>query len=565
MALKTIMLQKKRSQLAAQMKTLSTRRRQLMNDEKTLQKRAETEEITTDLEQEVEQNAEDLAAVETEIADLQEQIDAIDEELAAIEGGAPADEPADTAARSRGTAANTRSAQRTVTPESGSFRSRSKCFASRAARDSFYQRSEVKDFLGRVREMGGSGKRSVKGADLTIPDVMLEMLRDNVDKTSKLITKVRLRSVSGTARQNIMGRVPEGVWMEMCGKLNELEFGFSQIEVDGYKVGGFIPICNALLADSDVNLGEEIMGMLLAAIGYALDKAIVYGKGRSGKMPVGIVTCLAQTQKPEYWTDNQGEWKNLSGAQILTLNLAALSGVEFYSGLLAGLGKAYSDYSSGSTTWIMNRKTHMDLIARGLTFSAAGTLVSGINNAMPVENGDIVELDFIPDNEIVGGYMDLYLLVERQGGTLAQSEHVRFIEDETVFKGTARYDGQPVDGEGFVVINYANVAPTTAVDFAPDSAARLNALIVTAAAGTKGTTLTVAGSIGGTGYSFAYKLSASTAEVKPGEKVKGFTAFTPGSTDIEAVNGTPIVVVELDNKGNVASCGTAVSAASAAT
>ena len=561
MALKVIMLQKKRNQLETQRKTLNTRRRQLLNDEKALQTRAETEAITEELEQEVEENAQALTEVETQIADLQEQIDAIDEELATIEEEEPADTPADTASRSR-SAGTVRAARTASALDSGSFRSRSNCFSSRAARDGFYQRSEVKTFLDRVRELGGSGRRSVKGADLTIPDVMLELLRDNVDKTSKLITKVRLRSVGGNARQNIMGKVPEGVWMEMCGKLNELEFAFNQIEVDGYKVGGFIPICNALLADSDVNLGEEIMGMLLAAIGYALDKAIVYGKGRSGKMPVGIVTRLAQSQKPDYWGSNQGEWTDLHSSHVLTLDLAAKTGVEFFQGIFAALGKAEPDYASGGTVWVMNRKTHMDLIGRGLTFNAAGTLVSGINDAMPVENGSIVELDFIPDNEIVGGYLDLYLLVERQGGTLAQSEHVRFIEDETVFKGTARYDGQPVIGEAFIVLNFANTAPTTSVDFAPDSAAKLNALIVTAAAGTKGTTLTVAGSIGGTGYSFAYSLTASTADVKPGHKApKGFTAFTPDTTDIEAANGTPIVVVELDNKGNVASCGTAVSAA----
>lgn len=562
MALKVIMLQKKRTQINARLKTLTTRRAQLMAEEKALQTRAETEEITEALEQEVEQNTADLAAVESEIADLQEQVADINEQLASVEEDEPGDEGAD-GTRSGNHPPAVRSVQRTAVPEAGTFRSRSKCFGSRSARDSFYQRSEVKAFLERVRELGGSGRRSVKGVDLTIPDVMLEMLRDNVDKTSKLISKVRLRSVNGTARQNIMGKVPEGVWMEMCGKLNELEFAFSQIEVDGYKVGGFIPICNALLADSDVNLGEEIMGMLLAAIGYALDKAIIYGKGRAGKMPVGIVTRLAQTQQPDYWGDNQGEWKDLHSANILKLDLQALNGVEFYRTFLQALGKADSDYASGNAVWVMNRKTHMDLIARGLTFSAAGTLVSGINNAMPVENGEIVELDFIPDYEVVGGYFDLYLLVERQGGTLAQSEHVRFIEDETVFKGTARYDGQPIDGEGFTVVNYANVQPTTVIEFAPDSAAKLNALIVTAAAGSKGTKLTVAGSIGGTGYSFAYKATASTAEVRPGEKPKGFTAFVPGTTDIEVAKGTPIVVVELDNNGNAASCGTALSAASA--
>lgn len=559
MALKLIMLQKKRSQLAVQLKTLNTRRRQLMTEEKALQTRAETEEITVELEQEVEQNTQDLAAVESEIADLQEQVAAIDEELAAIEGEDPADTPADTASRSR----RTGTARAAAAPESANFRSRSQCFTSRAARDAFYARSEVKSFLDNLRQLAGSGKRSIKGAELTIPDTMLELIRDNIERSSKLITKVRLRSVTGSARQNILGKVPEGIWTEMCAKLNELEFGFSQIEVDGYKVGGFIPVCNALLEDSDVNLGEEITGMLLASIGYALDKAIYYGLGRSGKMPVGFATRLGQTQQPDYWGVNQGEWTDLHSTNVLRLDLASNFGTDFFHPLLAAMGKADPDYSSGGTTWIMNRFTHMDLIARGLAFNSAGALVSGITNSMPVENGEIVELDFVPDYEFGGGYLDQYLLVERQGGTVAQSDQVRFVEDETVFKATARYDGQPIRGEGFIIVNYNNVQPTTAVSFRPDSAAKLNALIVTAAAGTKGTTLTVAGSIGAAGNSFAYKLSASAAEVRPGEKVKGFTAFTPGTTDITAANGTPMVVVELDAYGNVCSCGTAVSAAAA--
>jgi len=39
-----------------------------------------------------------------------------------------------------------------------------------------------------------------------------------------------------------------------------------------------------------------------------------------------------------------------------------------------------------------------------------------------------------------------------------------------VFKGTARYDGQPVFGEGFVIVNINNETPTTSASFAVDSA-----------------------------------------------------------------------------------------------
>ena len=45
-----------------------------------------------------------------------------------------------------------------------------------------------------------------------------------------------------------------------------------------------------------------------------------------------------------------------------------------------------------------------------------------------------------------------------------------FIEDMTLFKGTARYDGMPVIGEAFVAVNINNKAVTTSVTFAADSA-----------------------------------------------------------------------------------------------
>ena len=84
---------------------------------------------------------------------------------------------------------------------------------------------------------------------------------------------------------------------------------------------------------------------------------------------------------------------------------------------------------------------------------------------MPILGGDIVILDFISDYDIVGGYGDLYLLVEREGTVLAASEHVKFIEDQTVFKGLARYDGLPVIAEGFFVININDQNAATSKTF----------------------------------------------------------------------------------------------------
>ena len=85
---------------------------------------------------------------------------------------------------------------------------------------------------------------------------------------------------------------------------------------------------------------------------------------------------------------------------------------------------------------------------------------------MPGIGGPIEELSFIPDGVIIGGYGDLYVLAERAGASVASSEHALFIEDQTVIKGTARYDGMPAVPEGFVAIGINGVKPTAdAVSF----------------------------------------------------------------------------------------------------
>ena len=97
--------------------------------------------------------------------------------------------------------------------------------------------------------------------------------------------------------------------------------------------------------------------------------------------------------------------------------------------------------------------------------------VSVMNGTMPVAGGNIEVLsdEIIPDGNIVSGYGDLYLLAERQGSTFAQSSEYRFIEDQTVFKGTARYDGKPVIAEGFVAIGIGS-APQESATFPGDTA-----------------------------------------------------------------------------------------------
>lgn len=332
----------------------------------------------------------------------------------------------------------------------------------------FVEREDVKQLLSQVRE-AYANKRDITGAELTIPQVMLSLLRENIEEYSKLYKHVNAVAVSGEAVMPVMGTIPEAVWTQCCGNINKLNLTFNAAEVGCWKVGGYFQLCKATEEDSAVDLAGEIVTALGAAIGIALDKAIVYGLGT--RMPLGVFTRLAQTEKPADYSDNERAWADLHTSNIISISAANSTGVKLFQNIVTASGNAKGKYSRGEKTWIVNEKTYTKLQAEGLAVNAAGAIVTGVAGTMPVVGGVLEVLDFIPDDVIVGGYFDLYLLAERAGTNIQRSDEVKFLEDAAVFKGTARYDGKPVIAEGFVAIGINGVTPSAdGITFAADEA-----------------------------------------------------------------------------------------------
>lgn len=347
-------------------------------------------------------------------------------------------------------------------------------------RNTIVAQDDVKTFLGQLRSMRGQA-RAVTGAELTIPVVFLELISENMFRYSKLLNRVRVRYVNGQARQTIAGTVPEAVWTEMCGAINELNFVFNQVTLDGYKVAGYVPVCNSLLDDNDINLASWIVEMLSESIGYAMDKAILYGKGSASRMPLGIVTRLAQESAPSDYPANAPAWTDLHTSNILQIGGADVTGAEFWSALMTATGATYTRYNRGTMFWAMNSKTYAALKSKLITFTATGDIVANLFGSLPIVTGDIDILEFIPDGDIIGGYGDLYLLAVRSGMMIESSYEVQFLQDNTVYRAKQRADGMPIIPGAFVAININNQAVTTAMDFAADTAndAQLADLVLT--------------------------------------------------------------------------------------
>lgn len=444
-------------------------------------RKAELEAASNDAQtdEDIEEINAQIAELETELngRDLEQEEQTLVDEIADIDA-----QIADMAAANSAALGNPQPADATpaaVDPNTNTERNNQEVFTTMNTRTIFGRISserraallateESKNFLERVRSFKGQ-QRAVSGGELFIPDNYLGLIREYITEYSRLAKHVFLKPLKGKARQGVQGIIPEAVWVEAVGKLNELDISFGMIEVDGYKVGAYAVIPNSTLEDSDENLAADILEAFAIAIGKALDKAIVYGTGN--KMPLGFVTRLAQTVKPSDWSEKAPAWTNLRTSNILTLDLASKDGADFFRGLSAAFGVPANKYAANNEMfWVMNRKTHIDIKAKALAFNSAAALVSATNGEMPFIGGTIVELEDMADFDIGGGFGALYTLVERAGTSLGSSDQVLFIEDQTAFKGTARYDGKPSIGEGFVLFNYANIAPKTTATFAVDKA-----------------------------------------------------------------------------------------------
>lgn len=473
MALKAIMLRskidKKRSELNALLEKDADFEAREAELEQAIEE-AQTEEEQQTVSEQVEAFETEKTEHEESKARLNEEIMGLEDELSATEAEPPIDR---TASSVKKPIRKERKGVEMITRDIRKLPMNVRAFDSlpMETRENIVEREDVKAFLSKIRSMKGS-TRAITGGDLEIPVVFLELISENMYRYSKLLNRVRVRSVPGQARQTIAGTVPEAIWTEMCGAINELSFVFNQVTLDGYKVAGYVPVCNSLLEDtvSNLDLASWIVEMISESIGLAEDKAILYGKGASSHMPLGIVTRLAQEDQPSGYPANAPAWVDLHESNILSINGDSMSGAQFWSALTLAAGNTFTRYSRGNQFWAMNSRTYAKLKSKLITFTASGDIVANLYGNLPIITGDVDVLEFIPDGDIIGGYGDLYVWADRADIRIDQSEHVQFIQDNTVFRGKARADGMPIIPGAFVAININNTDVTTAMDFAADTA-----------------------------------------------------------------------------------------------
>lgn len=377
---------------------------------------AETEEDISLVEAEIDQALADEAennsaieAAENDIADLDEELSGLEEKQ---------DRTKDSTVKIRGLGGNHVAELRTA----GELNLRAKTpYEKRDRMRSVLETKENKEFYERIADV--IKNRAVTNTDLLIPEIIIDMINIDMLDVGKIYGLVTVRQVPGTTRIILNGDTPDAVWLDCCGDLSELSLDFNLQELDCYKIGGFIAICNATLEDAFINLAVHIQEQLVKAIAVGLDRAILNGTGATGKQPAGIIPALVSGNKITVTSD--------------------------YATVMSNFGLLPDDASN--LTAVMTRATYYKHFApQTIATTSAGQVISqSAGNARLPDGTPVVFTNKknIADDRMLLGDFSKYLLVQRKGLQLAKSEEVRFLQDQTVFKGTARYDGKPIKKE----------------------------------------------------------------------------------------------------------------------
>lgn len=272
--------------------------------------------------------------------------------------------------------------------------------------------------------------RAITNGKITVPTEIVDLISELVKEQSVMLKYVRILNLSGNGTILLPATIEDAVWVEYGGGLTEKNLGLSKIEINAHKLGAFIIVPNDFEKDSAVNLAEYITKALATSIAKALDKAIVSGDGAN--KPTGIINGTHADNK-------------------LTLEAKK----QTLTDILAPVSKVDKKNDNAPFKVFVKASTNFNkILPLAIQANADGRIVAFVDK-FPATSWEVVECDAIPENTLLIGLANQYLLSQREGIVIDQSPHFKFTDDATVFRGLARYDGKLQNDKAFVVLTLA--------------------------------------------------------------------------------------------------------------
>ena len=280
-------------------------------------------------------------------------------------------------------------------------------------------------------------------AGFMVPDDVYYEISQRVGEYGSLYNIVRKLQLVGKARIIMNAGTPTMYWTEKCEPLKEVTLGeLNAIELDNYKLGGYLFLCESFVQDVNENrhhnitIANYIMNEFAKAIAEALDKAIYEGKGAAEKEPEGICSVVKTTKSVSSILDVLGHIGELD--------------TQFYE----------HNAKEGTISLVANRKTlYKWIFPETWGKDSNGKFVYGMGNNLP-DGTRILLSNVIKDDEVVIGDFNQYILGERKDMAFDTNDRLQWIEENIGYKIRGRYDGKVANPKAFVRLKFKEAAST---------------------------------------------------------------------------------------------------------
>lgn len=300
---------------------------------------------------------------------------------------------------------------------------------------------ENREFFEKVKQLyfnrAALAGMTTETAGFMVPDDVYYEISQRIGEYGSLYNIVRKLELVGKARIIMNAGTPTMYWTEKCEPLKEVTLGeLNAIELDNYKLGGYLFLCESFVQDVNENrhhnitIANYIMNEFAKAIAEALDKAIYEGKGSAEKEPEGICSVIKTT-------------KSVSNILEVLGHIGELD-TQFYE----------HNAKDGTITLVANRKTlYKWIYPETWGKDSNGRFVYGMGNNLP-DGTRILLSNAIKDDEVVIGDFNQYILGERKDMAFDTNDRLQWIEENIGYKIRGRYDGKVANPKAFVRLKF---------------------------------------------------------------------------------------------------------------
>jgi HK97 family phage major capsid protein len=233
--------------------------------------------------------------------------------------------------------------------------------------------------------------------------------------------------VDTTHATNVYGGV-RGYWTPESGSYTSSEPSFGRVTLTAKKLTAYTSAANELLADSAISLEALLLRLFPQALAYFEDDAFINGIG--GGQPVGLINADALVTVAKE-----------TGQAATTITAENID--KMYSRMLPS--------SRSRAVWLAHPDTLPQIVSMSRAIGTGGSAVM-MNNMAGAAPASLYGRPLLLSEkcQTLGTAGDLffvdfsyYVIGDRQSLSMAASPHVRFQNDETVWRFTQRVDGRP--------------------------------------------------------------------------------------------------------------------------